>query len=113
MFTQKKILFYVTCASNYFEQSLLNQYVLTQEERNFVCNTCQKNFKVESDYVRHNFSHNVVRKFTCNVCHKVFDNKNSLRKHILSHSKGKTHEFPTCGKLFTEKEIRCHIRVHT
>lgn len=69
----------------HFRDSVTPEKVEKQEEPNFVCKFCGKEFMTKRMFTRHEVKHSLAKvsgKFECSICNKVFDTKDLLERHF-------------------------------
>ena len=57
----------------------------SQQEKEYLCNFCEKTFTQRSSCTRHMQSHKNEKPHTCNTCGKNFTRKGHLQRHELTH----------------------------
>ena len=101
------------------------------------CSTCDKCFRLKSDFKKHLcihptgekpykrsipkshlkgylHLHPVKKLFVCSTCDKCFTQKITLKSHQRLHTGEKPYECSTCDKYFTWKgDLKRHLRIHT
>ena len=84
------------CGKSFTRQWYVNVHkreVHENTEKQFSCNTCDKQFKNINNLRNHvNLFHNVVKNFKCDICDKAFSQKGVLNAHKNNHSKKKVAE---------------------
>lgn len=55
------------------------------QEKNYICEVCEKGFTNASDLGKHKLIHDPVKRFRCEECHRNFTQKVHLRKHCEKH----------------------------
>lgn len=119
-----------------------HDFLVHNEIREHVCETCGKRFKTKSALKTHNKSHSDIRAYpcklcsyagrtasglythmtqhandqiVCDVCAKIFTSRRRLNDHKWRiHNPEKKHECSFCLKKFAQKsKLTVHIRVHT
>jgi uncharacterized protein YlaI len=55
------------------------------QERNYLCEVCDKAFTNASDLGKHRLIHDAVKKYRCEECKRQFTQKIHLRKHLNKH----------------------------
>lgn len=55
------------------------------QEKNYICEVCEKAFTNASDLGKHKLIHDPVKKFRCEECQRHFTQKIHLRKHLEKH----------------------------
>ena len=81
------------------------------DQKEKVCNVCDKKFLKPSQLVRHMRVHTGERPFACLMCRKSFNQKNSLQIHMKKHTGERPHVCPYCQYAFTQKgNLKTHIQ---
>lgn len=55
------------------------------QEKNYVCEICEKGFTNASDLGKHKLIHDPVKKYRCEECQRPFTQKIHLKKHLEKH----------------------------
>ncbi|XP_027141050.1 zinc finger protein 239-like isoform X2 [Larimichthys crocea] len=81
----------------------------------FKCNTCGKDCKNESGFLKHIRMHTGEKPYICRTCGKAFTQSCSLTVHIrCAHTGERPYLCKICGKRFTDMStLRTHQRIHT
>uniref|UniRef100_A0A0F8APP9 Zinc finger protein 8 n=1 Tax=Larimichthys crocea TaxID=215358 RepID=A0A0F8APP9_LARCR len=82
-------------------------------KQSFKCNTCGKDFKYKSRFLRHMRIHTGEKPYLCKTCGKTFSEVSALKKHQRRHT-GEKPYVCTCGKAFIQGYyLKVHRRIHT
>ncbi|XP_059196809.1 zinc finger protein 514-like [Centropristis striata] len=82
-------------------------------KRPFKCDTCGKDFKFKSFFVRHQSVHTVQNRCICNVCGRKLYDTSALKKHIRIHTGEKPYNCKVCGRDFRYSGgLEVHMRIH-
>ena len=74
------------------DEETLNTHVSAHiRESIYSCNTCNKNFDQNSQFVRHLKTHTGEKNYSCNQCGKCFSHRKSLASHIKTQKGKKNH----------------------
>ncbi|XP_075237670.1 uncharacterized protein LOC142333931 isoform X2 [Lycorma delicatula] len=105
---------------NISEKSLIQDndsktHLITRnEEKNYICNFCQKCFNQSSTLKSHLNIHTNEKSYICNICQKSFNQKNNLKRHINIHTKEKNFVCNFCQKVFYQlSNLKIHLNIHT
>ncbi|XP_056897224.1 zinc finger protein 121-like isoform X2 [Takifugu flavidus] len=80
----------------------------------FICETCGKDFNINSALKSHIRSHTGKRLYLCKTCGKAFAGGSSLKRHIRIHTGERPYLCKTCGKAFLRgHDLIIHSRDHT
>ena len=89
-----------------------NHVLLHSNKRQFVCEECNKQFKLQCNLIEHRISvHSTDKSFVCstNNCNKKFQSKPYLIRHQRIHSTNKFYECDSCDKKFkTRRSLVLH-----
>ena len=70
------------------------------DERNFICEICEKRFKNNSSIRKHiKIVHGEEKEFACNVCNKKFSEQFELTIHNENNHQSKDHICKDCERL--------------
>ena len=111
--------FWPKCRYSANFESDLNRHISHHlNERQFVCEECNKQFNQNSElFIHKRIVHSTDRPFVCNQinCNKTFKIKTVLKRHLLTHSSVKSFGCNKCDKRFkTNSDLRSHKKfVHT
>ncbi|XP_008417038.1 zinc finger protein 570-like [Poecilia reticulata] len=79
-----------------------------------LCMTCGKRFIQKNQLICHTQTHTDQRPFSCKVCGKLFKSGTNLTRHTKIHSGQRPHLCMVCGKAFIQKsQLTSHIQTHT
>ncbi|KAG6440585.1 zinc finger protein interacting with ribonucleoprotein K [Manduca sexta] len=70
------------CPAAYTSYSALARHVKKHTDIEYICDHCQKSFKVKVALVAHMDTHRAVRKFGCDLCERRFAQKQALQLHV-------------------------------
>uniref|UniRef100_A0A674MNM0 C2H2-type domain-containing protein n=1 Tax=Takifugu rubripes TaxID=31033 RepID=A0A674MNM0_TAKRU len=83
----------------------------------FICETCGKDFNINSALKSHIRSHTGKRlylPYVCKTCGKTFKRITILKNHFRVHTGERPYLCKTCGKAFMDRSsLKVHMRVHT
>jgi len=74
---------------------------ISNDEKKYSCNICEKNFNKQSSLARHKYEHSGVRPFICDICKKAFKHKHHLAEHRRLHTGEKPFQCTKCFKRFS------------
>nr|CAD7207324.1 unnamed protein product [Timema douglasi] len=87
--------------------------LIQNQQKQFKCEECGKDFVTRSKLNRHGFRHTGQKPHKCDVCGKYFGDVGNLRQHLVIHSGVKPFKCEVCGKCFNvKKNLRRHGVVH-
>lgn len=104
-----------TCGKSFQRLSALNMHMknhVPEEEKNLVCEFCDKRFAIKQRLQSHMVMHTGVSAYTCTQCPKVFRNSSELNVHVAAvHEKTKIFACTFCDKKYGyPKTLRLHIK---
>ncbi|WP_330924764.1 C2H2-type zinc finger protein [Candidatus Sororendozoicomonas aggregata] len=78
------------CESTFIQLAHLQRHRVTthSQERNHLCDQCDKAFKTHDKLTRHKRTHTKEKIYSCNVCNEVFTYSSSVKKHLRRKHKG-------------------------
>ncbi|GBM85212.1 Zinc finger and BTB domain-containing protein 49 [Araneus ventricosus] len=80
----------------------------------FVCDICGKEFSAKGNFETHYRRHTGEKPFVCDICGKEFTTKGHLGTHYRRHTGEKSFVCDICNKGFFRKEdLGIHYRTHT
>lgn len=80
----------------------------------FVCDICDRAFKVKDMLVKHMSCHIELKQHECLECGKKYMKSHQLREHKKRHFEEGSFQCNTCQKrFFSPNKLREHIRIHT
>ncbi|CAG9764982.1 unnamed protein product [Ceutorhynchus assimilis] len=84
-------------------------------ERPYVCNICNKQFRVSQGLVRHlKETHERIKNFKCDICDRSFTTKRNVEEHRRIHTNERPYICEMCGKSFKQKaSLFVHNRSHS
>ena len=105
--------FWPKCRYSNDRENNFNQHILQHlNKRQFVCEECNKQFRINSNLLRHKrYVHQKVRPFVglLNDFNKRFQTKTHLMRHQSIHSSVKSFTCDKCDKRFkTSSELKNH-----
>ncbi|KAM7346121.1 uncharacterized protein ACRADG_012102 [Cochliomyia hominivorax] len=78
----------------------------------FMCNTCNTNFKTRDELIQHSATHANEENLTCPLCKESFDDMSVLTNHIQEHSEGEAYACEFCDLIFmTAEKLQTHTDV--
>ena len=84
-----------------------------KKERNYRCDVCHQNFKVQADLKAHCFADHQNQIMKCNVCKQTLHTANSVYLHSMRHSGTRDHLCNVCGARFKRKQhLIAHVTIH-
>ncbi|XP_058808035.1 zinc finger protein 182-like [Phymastichus coffea] len=101
------------CYNLYSSLSVLNEHIKTRHTTTYICETCQKTFKVASKYKAHILQHSNPKPFACSICKNKYASKAFLNEHLLKHQGVRKHICQKCGAAFAQaSHLAAHRHVH-
>ncbi|XP_030041308.2 zinc finger protein 354C [Manduca sexta] len=70
------------CPAAYTSYSALVRHVKKHSDEQYICDHCQRSFKMKAALVAHMDTHRAVRKFGCDLCERRFAQKQALQLHV-------------------------------
>ncbi|XP_042306548.1 zinc finger protein 436-like [Sceloporus undulatus] len=90
------------------------QQRLHKGKRHNRCSVCGKNFRNESNLIRHWRTHPGEKPYRCSDCGKIFCWISQLDRHRRTHTGERPYKCLECGKTFTwSSHLKSHRRIHT
>lgn len=104
-----------TCGKNFFTNFHLDVHIRSHTgERPFKCQFCNKAFAQMSGLKMHTFTHTGERPFMCSKCPKTFNQYGHVREHMMTHSSDRPHVCPVCDRSFRVKgNLTAHMLIHS
>lgn len=104
-----------TCGKNFYTNFHLDVHIRSHTgERPFKCQLCDKSFAQMSGLKMHTFTHTGERPFRCSKCPKTFNQYGHVREHMLTHSSDRPHVCPVCNRSFRVKgNLTAHMLIHS
>lgn len=91
------------------EHNILKARCNTYKGKKFRCDTCCKDFKYKSLFLRHMRSHTGEKPYPCGICGRMFGHMSTLKSHLRVHTGEKPYICISCGTKFRQS---CHLLVH-
>jgi hypothetical protein len=91
------------------KQHIIREHVKVNEDKPFVCPSCQLSFKRIAHLHRHQTVHTGSRTFECSKCSKTFARNDHLTAHLWTHETGPF----ICGSCHGEFSSRANLKLHT
>ncbi|XP_067635462.1 uncharacterized protein [Eurosta solidaginis] len=83
------------------------------EQYQYPCDICGKNFKTKSILNRHKLYHSGEKAHKCDFCEKRFAQAVALSQHMRTHTGEKPYKCKYCERCFpTKSALNTHLRVH-
>ncbi|XP_067635463.1 zinc finger protein 208-like [Eurosta solidaginis] len=83
------------------------------EQYQYPCGVCGKNFKTTRDLKRHKLYHSDDKPHKCDLCEKRFIKAAFLNYHMRTHTGEKPYKCKYCERCFTTTSVlNTHLRVH-
>ena len=98
-----------------FYAFLRRHSVTHTEEKEFICEICQRSFNRRDNLLKHqaDLHSNVTSLFKCDVCGGVFKHKCDLTRHQERHKESYDFSCTSCDKKFKVLEdLKQHVKIH-
>lgn len=104
-----------TCGKNFYTNFHLDVHIRSHTgERPFKCQFCDKAFAQMSGLKMHTFTHTGERPFKCLKCPKTFNQYGHVREHMMTHSSDRPHVCAVCDRSFRVKgNLTAHMLIHS
>lgn len=104
-----------TCGKNFYTNFHLDVHIRSHTgERPFKCQFCDKAFAQMSGLKMHTFTHTGERPFMCSKCPKTFNQYGHVREHMMTHSSDRPHVCAVCDRSFRVKgNLTAHMLIHS
>ena len=87
---------------------------MSNANKSYKCQICDRNFKYSSRLITHNRIHTGEKPYRCKVCGQSFNQSNHLAHHVLIHTGEKPFKCSACDKCFRQKTtLTTHMLIHT
>lgn len=73
------------------------------QEKNYVCDFCDKGFTNASDLGKHKLIHDPIKKYRCEECQRPFTQKIHLKKHLEKHHPDVSYEIVLKSDKFKDQ----------
>ncbi|XP_055605445.1 uncharacterized protein LOC129753637 [Uranotaenia lowii] len=95
--------------------SLTSHLKVHSEERKYICQDCGNTFKrVEHLRIHVNAVHLKKKPYSCDICDRTFAQSGDRNVHMRRHTEDKPFQCDYCNKSFRlAKALRAHMRLHT
>ncbi|XP_068160608.1 zinc finger protein 436-like isoform X1 [Antennarius striatus] len=112
--TSRKPFVCTICQRGYTRRKSWKDHMKIHTAEAHRCITCGKDFRFNSELIRHERIHRHEKPYDCKTCGKDFIRKNSLTEHMRIHTGEKPYRCETCGKDFRcNANLTKHMRIHT